>query len=307
VFCRNIMTQTLIHSLTHTQTQILLTNDKEKTCDDTSDVVLRMAYDKIYLLEKRVDEMQMALSGKTNSAFVFVKPHAAGKDGEKVEALVAQKLKESGIRVTGHGVITAESIDKNMFIDKHYGAIASKAVVLKPSELNVPAKGKAQFEKMFGMSWEDAIAQGKVYNAKDACEKLSCDGAGLEKKWRKLTRGKDLIKFGGGFYCGQLEEGIFVMNGFYMSMRSAYCAPGKQIHYYTVSWPTDTLSWADFRGKVLGTLRTTTNKNSNNRPPITLQKSYNILIYRCDKSQRSSERFDSKRNFGKLQGSWTRC
>ena len=209
-------------------------------------------YDKIYLLEKRVDEMQVALSGKTNSAFVFVKPHAAGKSGEKVERLVEDRLKSAGIRVTGNGVITAESIDKNMFIDKHYGAIASKAVVLKPSELNVPEKGKKQFQEMFGMSWEDAIAQGKVYNAKDACEKLSCDGAGLEKKWRKLTRGKDLIKFGGGFYCGQLEEGIFVMNGFYMSMRSAYCTPGKQIHYYTVSWPADSLSWEDFRGKVLG-------------------------------------------------------
>ena len=42
------------------------------------------------------------------------------------------------------------------------------------------------------------------------------------------------------------------MNGFYMSMRSAYCTPGKQIHYYTVSWPADSLSWEDFRGKVLG-------------------------------------------------------
>ena len=224
---------------------------RETECDDTSDFVIRMAYDKIYLLEKRVDEMQVALSGKTNSAFVFVKPHAAGKGG-KVEKLVEERLKDSGIRVTGNGVITAESIDKNMFIDKHYGAIASKAVVLKPSELNVPEKGKKQFQEMFGMSWEDAIAQGKVYNAKDACEKLSCDGAGLEKKWRKLTRGKDLIKFGGGFYCGFIEDGIFVMNGFYMSMRSAYCTPGKQIHYYTVSWPADSLSWEDFRGKVLG-------------------------------------------------------
>lgn len=42
------------------------------------------------------------------------------------------------------------------------------------------------------------------------------------------------------------------MNGFYMSMRNAYTAPGERIHWYTVSWPTDTLSWADFRGRVLG-------------------------------------------------------
>ena len=42
------------------------------------------------------------------------------------------------------------------------------------------------------------------------------------------------------------------MNGFYMAMRAAYCNPGEKIKYYTVSWPTDSLSWADFRGEVLG-------------------------------------------------------
>merc|ERR1711953_1168684 len=35
-------------------------------------------------------------------------------------------------------------------------------------------------------------------------------------------------------------------------MRSAFTAPGKQINYYTVEWDEDKLSWADFRGKVLG-------------------------------------------------------
>jgi len=42
------------------------------------------------------------------------------------------------------------------------------------------------------------------------------------------------------------------MNGFYMSMRSAYTAPGEKIQWYTVSWPADSLTWEDFRGKVLG-------------------------------------------------------
>lgn len=42
------------------------------------------------------------------------------------------------------------------------------------------------------------------------------------------------------------------MNGFYMSMRSAYCNKGEKIRWYTVSWPTDSLSWGSFRGDVLG-------------------------------------------------------
>ena len=100
-------------------------------------------------------------------------------------------------------------------IDTHYGAIASKAVKLQPSELNVPDKGKAGFEKMFGESWDSAIAAGKVYNAKDGAAKLGLDSEGLNKAWSKLSRGKNLIKFGGGFYCGKVGD-IYVMNGFYM-------------------------------------------------------------------------------------------
>ena len=202
-------------------------------------------------LEAQANDLRVDLAGKTNSAFVFIKPHACkGKDGA-VEDVVESKFKSSGIRVTGKGQILAEDIDKNMYIDTHYGAIASKAVKLKPSELNVPDKGKADFEKMFGESWESAVAAGKVFNAKDAAEKLNVDASGINEKWSKLSRGKDLIKFGGGFYCGKVGD-IYVMNGFYMAMRAAYCNAGEKIRWYTVTWPTDSLSWEDFRGEVLG-------------------------------------------------------
>jgi hypothetical protein len=208
-------------------------------------------------LSAQVDDLQVQLSGKTNSAFVFIKPHACKGTPGKVESLVEESLKKNGIRITGSGVMAAETIDKNMHIDTHYGAIASKAVKLKPSELNVPDKGKAAFEKMFGETWDDAIQAGKVYNAMDGAEKLGVDGSGLNDKWAKLSRGKDLLKFGGGFYCGKID-GIYIMNGFYMQMRAAYTNHGEKISWYTVSWPVDSLSWADFRGVVLGATDPTT-------------------------------------------------
>merc|ERR1712232_611557 len=43
--------------------------------------------------------------------------------------------------------------------------------------------------------------------------------------------------------------GIF--NGFFMSMRSKFTQPGTEI-YYSVEWDAAKLSWADFRGQVLG-------------------------------------------------------
>lgn len=57
------------------------------------------------------------------------------------------------------------------------------------------------------------------------------------------------------FYCGQIDHDgkkYFVMNGFYMSMRSKYTAAPAKIQYYLVEWSPSKLSWNDFRGKVLG-------------------------------------------------------
>uniref|UniRef100_A0A7S3YNM5 Nucleoside-diphosphate kinase n=1 Tax=Lotharella globosa TaxID=91324 RepID=A0A7S3YNM5_9EUKA len=48
------------------------------------------------------------------------------------------------------------------------------------------------------------------------------------------------------------EKPVFVINGFYMSMREKYTLPGKSIYFMTVEWPSSSLSWEDFRGKVLG-------------------------------------------------------
>jgi len=207
--------------------------------------------DRLAQLEAKVANLEKPVieaAGKKNSAFVFVKPHAVTNP---TISLVKRKLAEAGITITREGSIDHSTIDKQMLIDNHYGAIANRAVKQKPSDLVVPEKGQKSFEKTFGISWADALAQGKVYNAADACTKLGIDGSGLEKKWGKLERNVNLIKFGGGFYAG-LVDGIFVINGFYMSMRSAYVSPPASIHYFTVEWPASELTWEDFRGKVLG-------------------------------------------------------
>lgn len=120
-----------------------------------------------------------------------------------------------------------------------------------PKDLNVPDKGQDDFKKAFGLSWKDAVKQGKVLNASQACkvraslrrvlcflfvdtsvprrlsaahrllcllppsltpQTLGINGNDLDGLWSKLKRGKDLIKFGGGFYCGQIGD-KFVING----------------------------------------------------------------------------------------------
>jgi len=151
------------------------------------------------------------------------------------------------------GSLSAEVIDEKKLIDQHYYAIASKATILKPNELNVPAD---KFEAQFGLTWQAALDSGKVFNAMDGCKHLGIDADQLDAAWGKCKKDKKLVKFGGGFYCGLVEiegkEPVYIFNGFFMAMRSKFTMPGTQIYYYSVEWDSKSLSWADFRGKVLG-------------------------------------------------------
>jgi hypothetical protein len=56
-------------------------------------------------------QLEMDLAGKTNAAFVFIKPHACN---DKVKALLSEHFKKRGIRITGEGTLDAATIDKEL-------------------------------------------------------------------------------------------------------------------------------------------------------------------------------------------------
>jgi len=186
------------------------------------------------------------------SAFVFIKPHA---NKPKMQELVKAKFAEKGITIKETGTITGEEIDANKFIDQHYYAIASKATILQPAQLNVPAD---KFKDTFGEEWETVKAEERVFNALDIAKKLGWTPDELDDYWNKTSdkaSPKTRVKFGGGFYCGKIEvDGKFyyTFNAFFMTMRGKFTTPGTSITYFVVEFDDQTLAWADFRGKVLG-------------------------------------------------------
>jgi nucleoside diphosphate kinase len=185
-----------------------------------------------------------------NKAFLFIKPHAVT---DATKALVGAQLVEKGFTICKEGSISAEDMDSKKLIDNHYYAIASKATILKPSELNIP---EDKFEEKFGLSWADALASGRVFNALDACADLEINAAEMDKQWGIHKKADKLIKFGGGFYCGHItiegKEPCYVFNGFFMEMRSKYVAAGLSIYYYVVEWEASKMSWEKFRSEALG-------------------------------------------------------
>jgi len=135
-------------------------------------------------------------------AFVFIKPHAVTP---AAKTLVKEGLQASGITVVAEGDIDNKTIESKKLIDQHYYAIANKASLTKPKDLNPPAKKLEDFATKFGITWEKALSDGIVYNAVDACAKAGIDGVEMDKIWAKAKKAGNLVKFGGGFYAGKVE------------------------------------------------------------------------------------------------------
>jgi len=183
-----------------------------------------------------------------NSAFLFIKPHAVKP---AVEELVKKKLSENRIAVVRTGQIKAETIDEKGLIDTHYGAIASRALKQQPSELVVQPEAKAAFQEVFKLSWAEALQQGLLHNSASAALKLNLKPVELSEEFAKLKRGTNMVKLGGGFYVGKIQD-IYVVNGFYSKLRQLFTKPGTCIQYYEVEWDPAELSWEKFRAAVVG-------------------------------------------------------
>jgi hypothetical protein len=136
-----------------------------------------------------------------NMAYVFIKPHAVTA---KVVELVKAKFEEVGFAITKEGSIDGPTIEKDLLVDNHYYAIALKASLSKPAQLSPSDKAKAEFEAKWSVSWAQALEDGNVYNAVDACKKLEIDGETMDTRWGQTKKANELVKFGGGFYCGKL-------------------------------------------------------------------------------------------------------
>jgi len=191
-----------------------------------------------------------------NTAILFIKPHA---NNSKVQALVAKQLKDMGFKVLAQKTVSAKEIESNSHAAKHYYAIASKAGYVptfnSPEQLNVP---KDKFKAKFGVDYDAEVAAKRVLSAKAACEYLGLTKAELDEMNFKEKKAGNLIKFGGGFYCGKLpgktaDESVFVFNAFCGNMLDAYVAADSQgVTLFKVEWDEKTLSWDDFRAQKLG-------------------------------------------------------
>merc|ERR1712216_267101 len=115
-----------------------------------------------------------------NQAFMFIKPHA---NNLSTRALVKSLFREHSFAVLDEGEIDAVTILSRKLIDTHYYAIANKASLSKPFELNMGDAKQSEFSIKFGVEWQQVLNLGLAYNAVDACDVLGVNAESLDSMW----------------------------------------------------------------------------------------------------------------------------
>jgi hypothetical protein len=145
-----------------------------------------------------------------NTAFVFLKPHAAN---DATASFAKKHLDANKVTVLKEGVLKAEEILEHGIIDTHYAALAASAVISAPSALPISAEKKQEFQSKYGTSWDEAASKGTLLNlAQFQTQNPGMSVQEIEAKWRSGPT----LKLAPGNYVSFLEkEGVCVVNGFY--------------------------------------------------------------------------------------------
>lgn len=173
-------------------------------------------------------------------------------------ACILDILDDHEIKVTTKGILPAAEKDRSRVIGSYFGNVLKYAELTEPSDLNLDAAEIAIFNKKFAADWNAVLNDGKVLNAKAAREYFKIgtdDHDSLYTLWQAAPRAR-LAK---GLYCAQFDqtaatgEGpIYVLNGFFGSLRQRYQSNTTTPVYLLVEWNLATLSWSEVVTHIIG-------------------------------------------------------
>ncbi len=182
-----------------------------------------------------------------NTALVFIKPHAVT---EEAVPFIEEFLGKGKILLLDKSIVDAEEIEREEIVDRHYFAIAHTAIYRTPAEYAMTEDAREAFANAFEVTWDDAISAGRVLNAWEALEKLGgISGAELNEKWKQSPQ----VKLAPGLYAAYFRDhDYFCINGFYPGQREVFTAEEAQVVLYEASFKPEDISWAAFRGELIG-------------------------------------------------------
>jgi hypothetical protein len=174
------------------------------------------------------------------TAFVYIKPHA---NTPLTRQICTSFFKSKGVEVAEEGDVKGTDVDSEMMFDKQYFKFADYACG-NAHEFKLRKENLNEFRQKFGVDFDEVANDGLVLNCVEACDLLQWSNEQLSNHWEMACKEGKCIQLGSCCYCAQFDaEGdgetiIYVVNGFFKSMRASYVDPNSSIHYYCLTWIT---------------------------------------------------------------------
>ena len=182
-----------------------------------------------------------------NQALAFIKPHVV--NNAAVVTLIEELLDDVGIAIVARRTWSAKELRTGGVVDRHYAANARTGTCLDPARLPVDEAGRTEFATAFDLRWEDALSAGRVVSGQVLLERLGITAEELNLRWAKTGA----RKIAGGIYVAHFaEENLYVLNGFYPSIREVFTAEGASLQVLLLDFSSEHLSWKRFRDEVIG-------------------------------------------------------
>ena len=182
-----------------------------------------------------------------NQALAFIKPHVV--NNEAVVTLIEEIFDESGIAIVARRTWSAADLRATGVVDRHYAANARTGTCLDPSRLPVDEAARREFATAFDVRWEEALSSGRVVSGLVMQERLGISAEELNARWAKYRA----RKIAGGIYVAHFaEENIYVLNGFYPSIREVFTAEGASLLALLLDFDPSHLPWKRFRDDIIG-------------------------------------------------------
>lgn len=182
-----------------------------------------------------------------NQALAFIKPHVV--DHEAVVSLIEDLFDDVGIAIVARRTWSAEEMRACGVVDRHYAANARTGTCLDPSRLPLNEAARHEFSLAFDLRWEEALAAGRVVSGLVMQERLGISAEELNARWARYRA----RKIAGGIYVAHFgEENLYVLNGFYPSVREVLTADGAHVLVLLLDFAPDHLPWKRFREEIIG-------------------------------------------------------
>lgn len=183
-----------------------------------------------------------------NQAFAFIKPHVMGVSAVCVE--IERCLASGGIEVLFRRELSGSEVAHRGLVDRHYAANARVGICRDPAALPVSVAARTTFAAVFNEDWDAAVAAGRVISGLVMQERLGVDGETLNRLWNK----QPLQKLAGGLYVAHFpEQGVYVLNGFYPSIREIFTQSSARMLLMVLAFDERHLPWRRFRNDLIGT------------------------------------------------------